>query len=185
MTTQLHYTCFESPFGWVGLAQSEKGLTGVTFGATTESAAEARLFDGKDTGQHRKYVPTDARFAGIVEEFQRYFDGQPVAFAAQLDLRTGTPFYQRIWELTRDIPYGEVCSYSWLAGKVGKPKAARAVGGAMRANPLPIVIPCHRVVRNDGGLGGYLGGLHWKRRLLSLEGRDMEKAAISSKLYER
>ncbi len=91
------------------------------------------------------------------------------SFPDELDLSTATPFQRQVWEKTRLIPYGETRSYSWVAEQIGKPGAARAVGQALGRNPLPIIIPCHRVVASDGKLCGFAGGLGMKRRLLSLE----------------
>ena len=86
------------------------------------------------------------------------------------DFHGRTVFHQKVWETLRRIPYGRVRSYGWVARKVGKPQAARAVGAACGANPLPLVVPCHRVVAGDGSLGGFAGGLKLKKRLLVLEG---------------
>ena len=90
-------------------------------------------------------------------------------FDVNLDLSAGTSFQRRVWETALRIPYGTVQSYGWIAGEIDNPNAMRAVGGAMGANPLAIIVPCHRVVRSDGGLGGYAGGLDWKRKLLAME----------------
>lgn len=87
-----------------------------------------------------------------------------------LDLTCGTTFRRRIWDELRRIPRGETRSYGELADELGKLKAARAVGGACGANPIPVLIPCHRVLAANGGLGGFSGGLEWKRRLLAIEG---------------
>lgn len=87
-----------------------------------------------------------------------------------VDLSGGSPFQRRVWRASRRIPYGRVRSYKWIAAKVGGTKFARAVGHALGANPVPIVVPCHRVVAHDGSLGGFSGGLRIKRRLLELEG---------------
>jgi len=86
-----------------------------------------------------------------------------------LDLAAGTPFQRKVWAALRQIPAGQTESYGRLAAALGAPKAARAVGSACGANPIPLFIPCHRVVPAGGGLGGFSGGLHWKRRLLALE----------------
>ena len=88
-----------------------------------------------------------------------------------VDLRAGTAFQQVVWRMLQTIPYGETRSYAWVARQIGKPKATRAVGAACGANPVPIVVPCHRVVGSDGSLGGFSGGLALKRRLLALEGQ--------------
>jgi O-6-methylguanine DNA methyltransferase len=87
-----------------------------------------------------------------------------------LDLATGTPFQRKVWAALRQIPAGQTESYGRLAAALGAPKAARAVGSACGANPVPLLIPCHRVVPAGGGLGGFSVGLHWKRRLLAIEG---------------
>ena len=161
--TKLNYTCFKSPFGWVGVARSARGIVRVMFGASTEAGAESLLRNGM------KAEKSLSGLSEAVDLLTRFFNGESGDFALDLDLTAGTEFETAVWGTTRRIPYGEVRSYGWIARKVGKPKAARAVGRAMGANPLPIIVPCHRVIRSDGELGGYSGGLHWKRRLLALE----------------
>jgi O-6-methylguanine DNA methyltransferase len=99
----------------------------------------------------------------------RYFAGKQIAFEGPFDLQQGTLFQRRVWATLLTIPYGEVRSYRWLAGTVGHPGAFRAVGTANGQNPIPILIPCHRVVNHGGGLGGYSAGLDAKRHLLALE----------------
>ena len=106
----------------------------------------------------------------LQKQFTRYFSGKPVTFHVPLDLTGGTPFQQKVWRVLCSIPYGQTRSYGWVARKLGKPGAARAVGTACGANPIPIIVPCHRVIASDGSLGGYSGGLAWKRRLLRNEG---------------
>lgn len=108
-------------------------------------------------------------FSDLAERFREYFCGHAVTFSDELDLSQFTPFQRRVWEVTGLIPYGETRSYTWVAEQVGKPKAVRAVGQALGRNPLPVIIPCHRVVTIEGRLGGYSGGLEVKRYLLSLE----------------
>jgi O-6-methylguanine DNA methyltransferase len=105
----------------------------------------------------------------LIPQLQAYASGKPVRFTALLDLSAGTPFQRKVWRVLRTIPRGQTRSYAWVAGKIGKPRAARAVGSACGANPVPIVVPCHRVLASDGSLGGYSGGLHRKKRLLQLE----------------
>ena len=101
-------------------------------------------------------------------QLEAYFRGERQTFDLPLNLR-GTPFQQEVWAALRKIPYGTTLSYGKLAATLGRPVAARAVGSANNRNPLPIFIPCHRVIGADGNLVGYLGGLDWKRRLLALE----------------
>ena len=109
--------------------------------------------------------------AKLVKQLQAYAAGQRVCFTIPLDLRAGTVFQQAVWRALQTIPRGETRSYAWVARQIGKPKATRAVGGACGANPVPIVVPCHRVVASDGSLGGFSGGVALKRRLLALEGQ--------------
>ena len=100
-----------------------------------------------------------------------YFAGRLRQFELPLS-PAGTPFQQQVWAALREIPYGETCSYGALAARIGKPGAARAVGMANHANPLPILLPCHRVIGADGSLTGYGGGLEKKRCLLALEAEN-------------
>ncbi len=170
--TITNYTCFKSSYGWVGVARSDQGLTRVTFGAPTEPAIKNRLRNGSH-GKRGLYPLTrnslDPELLNAVELLTKYFNGVPVEFDLRLDLSTGTRFQRSVWETALRIPYGTVQSYGWIAQQIDKPNAMRAVGGAMGANPLAVIVPCHRVVRSDGGLGGYAGGLDWKRKLLSME----------------
>lgn len=110
----------------------------------------------------------------FVHKFSRqlklYADGKPVRWSVPLDLSVGTDFQQKVWRVLTKIPRGETRSYSWVARKVGKPGASRAVGAACGANPVPVIVPCHRVIAGDGSLGGFGGGLPMKRRLLRIEG---------------
>ena len=89
---------------------------------------------------------------------------------SKLDLSSLTPFQKKVLEVVKTIPYGETRSYKWVAERIGKPKAARAVGQALKRNPYPVIISCHRVIRSDGELGGYLKGIQKKKRLLKKEG---------------
>lgn len=101
-------------------------------------------------------------------QLDEYFTGRRRAFQLPLDLR-GTPFQQKVWNALLEIPYGETRSYAELARSIGAPKAFRAVGAANGANPIAIVVPCHRVISSGGGVGGYGGGVPLKKRLLALE----------------
>ena len=103
-----------------------------------------------------------------IRELEEYFAGRRREFTLPLDLR-GTPFQLAVWNGLAQIPYGTTCSYADLARQIGRPRAHRAVGAANGANPVPIVLPCHRVIASGGGIGGYSGGLETKRRLLAFE----------------
>jgi O-6-methylguanine DNA methyltransferase len=104
------------------------------------------------------------------KQLGEYFRGVRKRFQVPLDLR-GTRFHQDVWRALQEIPYGETRSYKEIAEAISNPKAVRAVGQANGRNPIPIVVPCHRVIRHDGGLGGFGGGLHLKEQLLALEAR--------------
>jgi methylated-DNA-[protein]-cysteine S-methyltransferase len=103
-------------------------------------------------------------------ELRDYLAGKSKAFTCPVDLSGATSFQRAVWGVTAQIPYGRVRSYQWIAAKLGSPRGARAVGNALGANPIPLVIPCHRIVAGDASLGGFSCGLEWKRRLLTLEG---------------
>jgi len=113
--------------------------------------------------------PSTGLFSNLINRFQAYFSGQKVDFSDTLDYSGFTPFQCAVWEAARRIPYGQTRSYGWVALQVGKPNAARAVGQALGKNPFPIIVPCHRVLAGDGGLGGFSGGLETKKLLLTLE----------------
>jgi O-6-methylguanine DNA methyltransferase len=103
------------------------------------------------------------------EEIVEYLRGQRVFFSVPVDLSEAPPFQRRVLEAARQIPFGEARAYGWVAGRIGSPRAVRAVGTALGKNPVPLIVPCHRVWRSDGSLGGYLFGEALKRRLLDLE----------------
>ncbi|MCA9369359.1 methylated-DNA--[protein]-cysteine S-methyltransferase [Candidatus Woesebacteria bacterium] len=104
----------------------------------------------------------------VSEQLDEYFTGKRKVF--QLDLApSGTPFQKKVWQALQNIPYGETKTYQDIANSIGRPTASRAVANAIGANPIPIIIPCHRVIRSDGTLGGYSGGVTIKKQLLSLE----------------
>jgi methylated-DNA-[protein]-cysteine S-methyltransferase len=147
------------------MLSSNSGLLRVTLPQGTAREAEQLLGD-----RLREAVRADDFFTDLITRLRGYFGGQRVAFNDELDLSAATAFQREVWQLTRLIPYGETRSYSWVAEKLGKAGAGRAVGQALARNPLPIIVPCHRVVaKKDGGLGGYSGGVDKKRYLLRLE----------------
>jgi methylated-DNA-[protein]-cysteine S-methyltransferase len=106
----------------------------------------------------------------LENDLGRYFAGEAVEFRLPLAKTQGTRFQRAVWDALRAIPCGETRTYGWVARSVGRPGAARAVGGACGSNPWPVIVPCHRVVASDGTLGGYSAGLKWKRLLLRVEG---------------
>jgi methylated-DNA-[protein]-cysteine S-methyltransferase len=150
------WTTMPSPLGTLYLARAPEGL------------AQVRLVDGEEVSCSED----DPLLAEARRQLEQYFAGDLWHFDLPLDLTTGssTPFQRRVWSTTRQIPYGAVRSYGEIARAIDNPRAARAVGQALGRNPLLIVIPCHRVLRSDGGLGGFGAGLDNKRALLTLEG---------------
>ena len=164
MIIKLEYITFQTEIGWVGILASEKGLRATTLPQPSQEEARQQL--GKSVEQA---AWTPDRLADLAERLKAYFSNERVTFSDKLDLSSATPFEKQVWHQTRLIPYGETRSYLWVAEKLGKPGAARAVGQAMGRNPLLIIVPCHRVIASNGGLGGFGGGLEMKRRLLRLE----------------
>lgn len=169
---------FDSNWGWAGLAATDQGLCVVMLPRRskqeTQLALAAELCRGgfaEQTSEVDAQRPDAERWAKQgVEQLTRYFDGTVRTIDLGLDLRMGTPFQRKVWRLATRIPYGRVRSYGWLAVRLGGRQYARAVGLALGANPVPIVVPCHRIVSHDGSLGGFSGGLPIKRKLLALEG---------------
>jgi len=164
MTPELSYFVFKTPYGWVGILGSPAGLHGTTLPQSSEKAAVASLGNGIS-----KVTLSTRLFTDLVKRFQAYFSGKKADFQDTLDYSGFTAFQRRVWEVTRRIPYGQTRSYGWVAQQMGKPNAARAVGQALGRNPFPIIVPCHRVLAGDGGLGGFSGGLETKKTLLKLE----------------
>ncbi len=164
MTQQLNYTIFNTDMGWVGILASAKGLLGTTL--PQPSAQEACQLLGNSVS-YATWSPH--LFDDLMERFKVYFSGHRTTFRDKLDFPRATHFQCEVWEITRLIPYGETRSYGWVAEQIKKPQAVRAVGQALSKNPLPIIVPCHRVVTSDGKLGGFSGGVEMKRYLLSLE----------------
>lgn len=161
---RLASACYLSPFGWLVAVASERGLVALSLPAPTLEAAWQTL----TVGPRATLVEEPTPLTPLFQALDRYFAGQPEDFVQiPLDLR-GTPFQQMVWQAIRAIPYGQVRTYGQIARAIGRPRAARAVGQATGANPVPIVVPCHRVVGCQG-LGGYGGGLALKERLLALE----------------
>jgi len=161
----LSYTSTGSPLGDLWLAATRQGICLLRFGLTEEEWVAAL---SGETGAMAQRAP--GHLAEACQQLAQYFGGDRRSFDLGLDLRRGSAFQHEVWAATSRIPYGQVRTYGDIARAIGAPGAARAVGGALGANPVPIFVPCHRVVRADGGLGGYREGVEIKRALLRLEG---------------
>ncbi len=160
------YATVESPFGELLLAATKRGVVKLAFPEEDVDAVLARIA--------AKVSPRIVEAAAPLEEVRReldeYFAGRRREFELPLDWTLVSPFGRRVLRYTANIPYGAVGSYQHAAAAAGSPRGSRAAGNALGANPIPIVVPCHRVLRSGGALGGYGGGLDRKRWLLALEG---------------
>jgi methylated-DNA-[protein]-cysteine S-methyltransferase len=160
------YTPVDSPFGTLLLAATRRGLVRLAFPEEDVDSVLERLA--------RRISPRIVRASGPLEpmrrELEEYFSGARRKFQLPLDWALVGAFGRRVLRVTSEIPYGGVLSYAEVAADAGSPRGSRAAGNALGSNPIPIVIPCHRVLRSGGALGGYGGGLDRKRYLLELEG---------------
>jgi methylated-DNA-[protein]-cysteine S-methyltransferase len=191
---------FKTDWGWMGIGATPRGVATIILPKRTRRAVECELLgfangraammtqssarnihdasdamghqegEGGGEGQSASRHLRDAR-----ELIQAYLGGETRRCDLPLDLDGQPTFRKKVWGVLTTIPYGRVRSYGWVAKKIGKPLAARAVGGACGANPLPLIVPCHRVVAGNGSLGGFAGGLPVKKRLLRLEGILLQK----------
>jgi methylated-DNA-[protein]-cysteine S-methyltransferase len=155
----------ETPIGPLLVAATDRGLARIFFDADPEAHLErlARTFGPR-------VLRSTASVAATRRQLDEYFDGARSSFALDVDLRGAAPFARQVLDELAHVPYGQTTTYGTLAARVGAPRAARAVGTVMNRNPIPIVLPCHRVVGANGSLTGYGGGLDVKERLLRLEG---------------
>lgn len=164
---RLAHDVFETSWGWVAVAGSQRGLRFLTLPEAVPERAATRLAELLK-GAAPEEQP--GAFADFHRQLEAYFAGGGPEWDVTLDLSGAPAFFQSAWEACRTIPAGETRSYGWLAAQTGRPRAVRAAGQAMARNPLPLVIPCHRVVAADGALHGFGGaGVGLKARLLELE----------------
>jgi methylated-DNA-[protein]-cysteine S-methyltransferase len=154
MSTTNRWTIYESPLGPLTLVGGPAGLRALDFPGHAGPLDE----DDRDP----------ARFAVVVRQLDEYFAGRREGFGIKLDLR-GTPFQRSVWDELQHVPCGATTTYAALAGAVGRPGAVRAVGAAVGRTPVPIIVPCHRVLGSGGSPTGYRGGLERKQALLDLE----------------
>ena len=162
------YDLIDSPLGPLFVAVSDRGLCAISYGIEPEVKLE-QLARGFGTRVLQSPRPVDP----VRRELDEYFDGKRQRFDLDVDLRLARDFGRAVLNELARVPYGEVTTYGALAARAGKPRAARAVGTIMNRNPIPIVLPCHRVVGADGRLVGYGGGLDRKIALLKLEGVEL------------
>lgn len=148
----LFYDIYESPLGTLYLLFAGKSLAGVSFKKPAQTAFKK-----------------GAAPKNFIRELNAYFQGTRCVFTLKIKFLEGTDFEKKVWLCLKDIPFGETRTYKWAAEKIGSPSATRAVGQALSKNPIPIVLPCHRIIESDGSIGGYSSGVNIKRRLLEME----------------
>ena len=159
------YDLVDSPLGQLLVASSDRGILRISYDANVDEHV-----DWLSHVVGRNVLRAPRQVEPVRRELDEYFEGRRQAFDLSVDLREVTPFTERVlMELAR-VPFGQTATYSDLATRAGNPKAARAVGMTMNRNPIPIVLPCHRIIGADGSLVGYAGGLDRKVALLTLEG---------------
>jgi methylated-DNA-[protein]-cysteine S-methyltransferase len=148
---QSFYDTFESPIGTLYLIFAGKVLSEISFKKPSEIVRKGQV------------SPV------IKKELREYFENGREEFTQNTAFIKGTEFSRKVWLALKDVPYGETRTYRWLAERIGKPSACRAVGHALSRNPIPIIFPCHRIIESDGSIGGYSSGIDIKRRLLEFE----------------
>jgi methylated-DNA-[protein]-cysteine S-methyltransferase len=170
------YTRIGSPIGELILAATPQGLREIEFGTDVNDPDYAvRLRQRGSEPVHVDRIEdanpeARANLERAAAQLSEYFGGQRAGFDVPLDWGAMPPFQRAVLEATADVPFGHLDTYAGIARKIGKPRATRAVGNALGRNPIPVIVPCHRVIRSDATIGGYTGGLDKKQRLLSLEG---------------
>ncbi len=164
--TVKHYCYYNAPIGDLLLVEENGKL-------------EQLLFPSEQVGKQPEpqWIENEIPFADVISQLKAYFSGERTSFSLDLN-PMGTRFQKQVWQELSKIPYGKTTHYGQLAEKIGNPKASRAVGMANGKNPIPIIIPCHRVIGKDKSLTGFGGGLDIKEQLLQLEGVKVKKGRI-------
>lgn len=170
------YRTIDSPIGRLLLAATSQGVVRVAFDCEGHDDVLAALSDRVSP----RILNAPAQLDPVARQLDEYFAGRRSSFDVALDFRLAAGFRRSVLEELRHIGYGKTASYAEVAAKTGHPKAVRAVGTACALNPLPLVVPCHRVVRSDGAAGNYRGGAHAKLTLLALEHNKMIAAVENS-----
>ena len=166
-TSRISTCVFHTRWGWMGVSETTKGINAVVLPKVSRQAVLSELgFPSVELLAGR----TSPRLREAQAQLIGYLAGMRRSFDLPLDLSRGTSFQQKVWRTLRRISFGRLRSYQWVAVRVGGRQYARAVGNAVGANPMPVVIPCHRIVAQDMSLGGFSCGLPTKRKLLILEG---------------
>jgi methylated-DNA-[protein]-cysteine S-methyltransferase len=166
------YDIIKISLGYLTVIFTDKGVSQIRiwkqvpgYSQITPSPAKHPVFHKACPAPHPQKLYPEWR-----QQLESYFQGKSIIFTIPLDIQEGTAFRRKVWRVLQRIPYGETRSYRWVAEQIGKSRAFRAVGQANAANPIPIIIPCHRVIQADGSLGGFSCGTNIKKELLRLEG---------------
>ena len=162
-----HYTIFKAVWGWMGIAEGDKGMKKIVLPHGNRQDVEQIIL--------RKFpeaLENDTALESLAKIFEGYFKGEKISQAIEIDWSGYSDFSIKVWRATQSIPWGEVRTYKWVSQYLQKPLSSRAIGNALGKNPFPIVVPCHRVVRSDGSLGGFSAplGVVLKRKMLEMEG---------------
>ncbi|WP_026688814.1 methylated-DNA--[protein]-cysteine S-methyltransferase [Alteribacter aurantiacus] len=164
----IYYTEMDSPIGALTIASTDFGVCLVEFGPVKETCSSIQIWTKKQF-MNAELKEDPEKLQPVVDQLKEYFAGTRTTFDLELDL-VGTRFQCLVWERVKKIPYGQTKSYKQIAMEIGAPKAVRAIGGSNNKNPVPIIVPCHRVIGNNGSMVGYGGGLDKKEHLLKMEG---------------
>ena len=158
---------FKTTLGWCGVVDSPKGILRIEIGYPRREQLHKQI-----ANRFGNLIVNDRITGGVVDRITRYFSGEKVLFNYAMDWSSLSPFQRKAFKEAMKISYGTVETYGNLAYRIGCPDGSRAVGGALSKNPFPLVVPCHRIIRGDGKLGGFsaAGGIALKRKLLQLEG---------------
>ncbi len=168
---KINYIVFRTELGWTGIAGTYRGLLAVILPKRNKN----KVIDELKSKLQRKFplfrlVKNEKIFNRCIQGLIDYFNIRNKDFDYKLDLNIFTTFQLQVYNVVRTIPYGHTVTYHWVAKQIGKSDASRAVGQALKENLLPIIIPCHRVIKSDKKLCGFSSGVNWKKRLLSIEG---------------
>lgn len=158
------YAAVDSPLGTLTVAATERGLVRLAYSPPEDVVEELAVKVSP------RVMEQPARLDRVRRELDEYFAGRRRDFDVSLDWELTRGFGRSVLQATARVPFGDVTTYKQVAAAAGSPRAVRAAGNALGANPIPVIVPCHRVLRTGGGLGGYTGGLEAKQRLLELEG---------------
>ena len=171
---RVYYFIFNTQFGYLGILASEKGLRSIVLPHKNKNAVYKKLIKNLNNKQ-AVLKENKEKLNDYYMQILGYLNGISKSFRVKLDLQGYSKFSKAVWNIAQEIPYGETRTYNWIAMKMGKPQSARAVGNALGKNPIPIIIPCHRVLKKDGSIGGFSAGLDWKKFLLNLEKQNLKK----------